>query len=310
MKCLVVGGAGFISGHLIESLLASGRFSEVATLDNYFLGQRRPQQSDFRADATDLGSVTAVLESFQPNLVIDLSTKPIPHSLVFPREGFLNNVSIVANLLECYRRDLFDQFIYFSTSEIYGDALVPQMDESHERHPRTPYAASKAASEHLIQSYFETFRLETLVVRPFNNYGPGQNSGPYSAVLPRLGKWISQGLPVLIDGSGQQTRDFVFVKDTAEAILRLIECGIRHETINISTGVETSVRDLIALVGQALQVPNSEIIVEHLPERQGDVSRHCGDSSRLFQLTNWRPRPISVDLVAASLAEPSVDQKT
>ena len=301
MKYLLVGGAGFIADHLIKSLVRHGLASDIAVIDSYFLGQVRSPVQSFRMDAQDLASLQNVLTMYQPDVVIDLSTKPIPHSLVFPREGFINNVTIISNLLECYRKGLFSRFVYFSTSEIYGDAKQKSMQESHTKFPKTPYAASKLASEYLIDSYRQTFGLSTLIVRPFNNYGPTQNSVEYTAFLPKIASLIPAGGLIPVHGNGCQTRDFVWVEDTAEAISRLLRLPIGSLTVNIATGVETSMIDLIRLASQALGKDPESLRLEFVDERPGDVVRHCGDGELLAKLTGFRPRPIDVNLVAQAM---------
>lgn len=301
MKYLLVGGAGFIAKHVVSSLSRHGMASDIAIIDNYFLGQIRSDVRSYRLDAQDLSSLQTVLTQFQPDVVIDLSTKPIPHSLVFPREGFINNVTCISNLLECYRAGQFSRLVYFSTSEIYGDAQEDTMAEDHPKLPKTPYAASKLASEYLIDTYRQTYGLSTLVVRPFNNYGPGQNNVEYSAFLPKLASLIPEGLPIQVHGDGLQTRDFVWVEDTAEALARLLQLPFTSRTVNISTGTETSMRALISLAAIALGRHPESLEIVFTEARQGDVERHCGNGELLAQLSGFRPRPIDVDLVSRAI---------
>lgn len=301
MKYLLVGGQGFIADFVLKSLVRHGLATDIAVVDNYFLGQVRSSVQSFRIDAQDFASLQNVLTTFEPDVVIDLSTKPIPHSLVFPREGYINNVTVISNLLECYRAGLFSRLVYFSTSEIYGDAQEGTMQEGHPKFPKTPYAASKLASEYLIASYQQTFGLSTLIVRPFNNYGPTQNNVEYSAFLPKIASLIPAGQPIQVHGNGLQTRDFVWVEDTAEALSRLLKLPFAPLTVNIATGTETSMMGLIRLAAQALERDLESLRLEFVEERPGDVTRHCGDGGLLAKLTGFRPRPIDVNLVAQAM---------
>jgi UDP-glucose 4-epimerase len=154
--------------------------------------------------------------------------------------------------------------------------------------PFTPYAASKAAGDHVANSYVETFHLDTVIVRPFNTFGPRQNEGTHAGVIPLVIQRILEGKPIKIFGSGEQTRDYTFVRDTAEAALRIYETEeTRGKEINVCTGREVSINDLITTILNIMGIPDYPI--EYTSERPGDVMRHLGDPSLLVKLVDFKP---------------------
>ena len=163
------------------------------------------------------------------------------------------------------------------------------MKEDHPLIPSTPYAASKVASDYIALSYFKTFGLETVIVRPFNNYGPRQNEGSYAGVIPIVIRKIKQGEPVEIFGDGEQTRDFLYVKETAKATLKLCQAeGAIGRIINLASGKETSINHLVNKIIQMMDVKDHPI--HHAEPRPGDVRRHCGGISLANQLIGFKPK--------------------
>jgi dTDP-glucose 4,6-dehydratase len=162
------------------------------------------------------------------------------------------------------------------------------MDEEHPLNPRSPYAATKAGADRLAYSYFVTYELPVVIVRPFNNYGPRQHP---EKVVPRF---ITQALrdePLTIHGDGHASRDWLFVDDDAEAIATLIDAPIEDvagEVVNVATGVDLSVEQIADRVLAALDKPTS--LKEHIVERPGQVDRHIGSTEKLARLTGWRAR--------------------
>jgi UDP-glucose 4-epimerase len=162
------------------------------------------------------------------------------------------------------------------------------MDEGHPLDPSTPYAASKAGADHVVSSYARTFGLDVVTVRPFNAFGPRQNDGAYAGVIPVVVRRALAGEPVIVDGDGEQTRDFTFVGEIAEAAVRLYACpSARGLAVNVSSGEEVSVN---ALVAALLAAVDADVPVVHGPARPGDVRRHCGSPALVESLTGFRPR--------------------
>jgi UDP-glucose 4-epimerase len=164
------------------------------------------------------------------------------------------------------------------------------MDEQHPLIPRTPYASSKAAGELIIESYRHTFGIDGMTIRPFNNFGPRQNMGSYAGVIPIITRKILKGEQIDVYGDGEQTRDFIFVRQTASFIADLY-CKNPHERcINVATGVETSVNQLIAWISEILKIPAR---VQLNPPRPGDVRQHLAGTTLLNDVLGYIPAPIS-----------------
>lgn len=302
-RILVSGGAGFIGSHLVGECLRAGA-DLVVIVDNFFLGSAAniPKDSGkivtHRIDASDLSAMSTIVESNKIDWVFDLAVVPLPTSLDFPHWTVDTNVSIVGTMCELLRRQQIERLIHLSSSEAFGTAVTVPMSEEHPLMPTTPYAASKAAGDLIIESYVRTFGLDARVLRPFNNYGPHQNSGSYAGIIPIVVDRIRTGRPVTIFGDGAQTRDFTFVGDTVRAVLDLALTSYfpSDKPINVATGVETSILDLVGMIANAMDAPPPEI--EFQEERIGDVLRHCADTRLLQSVLGRQIPPISLERLA------------
>ena len=298
---LVTGGAGFIGSHLVD-LLLSEEVKQLTVVDNFFLGtlsnladayHRMLPLRIVRLDASDDCAVREAFSKFVPvDVVFDLAVIPLPTSLVRPQFCFDTNVRITSVLCELLREGCFQTLVHFSSSEAYGSARIVPMGEDHPLDPLTPYAASKAASDHLVRTYAATFGVDALVVRPFNNYGPRQNDQQYAGIIPTLLKCAFGNDVFTIFGDGQQTRDYMFVTDTVRAALNLYECTqARGKVVNIGSGQEISIIDLKTKIEQIL---GRHVPTEYREPRPGDVRRHRADIKLLESLIEFEPQ-ISID---------------
>ena len=292
----MTGGAGFIGSHLCDRIVLQGP-SELVVIDNLFLGkesnleQARATCSNFtfyRKSLADKECLKAIVAKHQPDVVFNLAVIPLPKSLEDPEWVSDENWRMTLNLCEFWRKGMFNTLVHCSSSEVYGDAVEVPMSESHPLAPRTPYAASKAATDHLVLSYVTTFGLNAVIVRPFNNYGPRQNKGGYAGLIPIVIDRTSKEEVIEIHGDGEQTRDFIYVEDTAEAIVHVYQSsGTRGKVFNLCSGKETSVN---TIVGKLLEITNSKVPVRHTELRPGDVHRHCGDAGLARETFEFSPR--------------------
>jgi UDP-glucose 4-epimerase len=237
-----------------------------------------------------------LLEVESVDTVFNLAVIPLPASLERPRWAFKVNVAIASTWCELARLGMYETLIHCSSSEAYGGARYVPMDEDHPLLPETPYAASKAAGDHLVLSYRETFGIDAAIVRPFNNYGPRQNPGAYAGVIPIVIQRALRGDHVVIYGDGEQTRDFIFVAETADGIVRAYEeLRTRGQVINLATGQEVSVN---RLVREILDILGAYVPIIHEAPRPGDVRRHCGGAGRAQELLGFRSlTPLAQGLV-------------
>jgi UDP-glucose 4-epimerase len=281
---MVSGGAGFIGSHVVERLLNSPQVEKVVVVDNFFLGKEENlslvaesgRVITYRLDASDIQSMKDVVEENGVELVIDMAVIPLVTSLKFPHMTVQTNISIALAFCELLRNGAIRRLVHVSSSEAYGSAQYIPMDEKHPHAAITPYAASKAAADQIIQSYVKTFGLDAAIIRPFNNFGPRQNAGSYAGVIPIVVGKVFAGEPIEVFGDGQQTRDFSFVRDTAQAIVDLAFADTTPgESYNLATGVEIDINSLIEKILKVMNAPSHQI--NHVRARPGDVRRHCAD---------------------------------
>ncbi|TSA56687.1 NAD-dependent epimerase/dehydratase family protein, partial [bacterium] len=190
----------------------------------------------------------------------------------------------------------YDTLIHFSSSEVYGTSQRVSMSEDHPIRPTTPYAASKAASDMLIQSYHKSFGIDCSIIRPFNIYGPRQNMGSYAAIIPITIKRLLAGERPVVFGDGSQSRDFTYVTDVVRAAIDVYkQPDTRGLVVNIGSGEEVTVQQLVCLIREALGY-NSPIMYK--AARPGDVQRHMANSYLAKDLIDYSPSvPFDVGIV-------------
>ncbi len=286
---LVTGGAGFIGSELVRQLSAEGH--RVVVLDNLVNGHRSNlegvQCELVEGDIRDQKLVKKLVG--QCELVYHLACLGVRHSLHSPTENHEVNASATLGLLESARRHQLSKFVYVSTSEVYGTARTVPMDESHPTFPMTVYGGSKLAGECYARAYFESFGMPTVVVRPFNSFGPrSHHEGDSGEVIP---KFILRGLAgreLIIFGDGEQTRDFTFVSDTARGI---IQAGRVDEavgqTYNLGSNREVTIKELAALVQEVCRLDAAQVV--HHDPRPGDVLRLYANSEKALRDLKFEP---------------------
>ncbi len=290
----VTGGAGFIGSHLVDRLI-SEEPETILVLDNLFLGKdsnlelakSKGQVEMQYIDVADYNQLSPIFDENGVDVVFHLAVIPLPTSFSLPEWTFEKNVQMTTSILHLQREDKFKTLIAYSSSEAYGTAQKTPMDENHPMRPRTPYAASKAASDLLIESYGLTFGMDYSIVRPFNIYGPRQNEASYAAVLPITIKRILQGKPPIIYGDGEQTRDYTYVTDAANATIEVYNNKkTRNEVINIASGTQTRIKYLIELISSEMDWTKG---IKYSSPRPGDVMCHQGDIAKAQKLFGYKP---------------------
>jgi UDP-glucose 4-epimerase len=286
---LVTGGAGFIGSHLVDSLI-SVEPSQLIVVDNFFLGKEKirnltnakvkfPDLEIIDESTTNQCEISQILKENDTDVVFHLAVIPLIASLIKPGWTVQENINMQISLLDLLKDGKYDHLVNYSSSEAYGSLKEFPMSEKHPFLPSTPYAASKSAGDLIALSYWRTFELPISVIRPFNNYGPRQNEGSYAGVVPITIKNILMGRQPIIHGDGKQTRDFIYVEDTARLTIDLVESGKSvGKAINISSNQEMSINEMIKTIIDEMDY-KGEIIRKS--RRIGDVDRHCGDNSLL-----------------------------
>jgi len=292
-QCLVTGGAGFIGSHLVDQLLAKG--CRVRVLDNLTNGKIANLAHHFadpnfefrQGSITDPGDVDQALQDIQ--VIFHLACLGVRHSLAHPFENHRVNAEGTLLLLAAARRAKVSRFVHCSSSEVYGSAQQVPMAETHPTHPCTVYGAGKLAGEAYARAYHLAYGLPTVIIRPFNTYGPrSHHEGDAGEMIPKSIVRALNGREILVFGDGAQTRDFTFVEDTATGLVAAAECeAMIVLTLNLGCNFEISIKELaeklVAMVG------NNAATVQFTPARPGDVSRLYADPSAFMGLCNWRP---------------------
>jgi UDP-glucose 4-epimerase len=298
---LVTGGAGFIGSHLVDRLIADGA-GHVVVVDNLFIGdeaniaeaQASGRVTFYREDIEVATALAYIFERHQVSAVFNCATKALNYSFVNPSNAFSTNVTGVLNLLELQRKGAFQSLCHFSTSEVYGTAVYEPMDENHPRNPTTTYAAGKAAADMAVESYHRMFGVDAFIVRPFNNYGPRQNfRGALAGVIPLTAWRLHMGQTPEIHGTGQQSRDFIYVADTVDAVIKLFAALPAGENVNISTDNQITIEELIGRIcrhmGYGGEIARGEA-------RPADVLCHNASNAKVRTFIDYQLTPFDEGL--------------
>jgi UDP-glucose 4-epimerase len=291
-RVLVTGGGGFIGSNLARRLLERG--DEVRVLDNFSTGNRR----NLADVADELEIVEGELRSYERvhnatrgvEIVYHQGALPsVPRSVQDPLTTSAVNVEGTLNVLLAARDEGVRRVIYASSSSVYGNTGTLPRVESQFPDPISPYAVSKLAAERYCVSCARVYGLETVTLRYFNVFGPGQDpTSQYAAVVPRFIAAIDTGDPVPIHGDGEQSRDFTYVDNVVEAnVLAAEAIEASGHVLNIATGEPRTVNGLADVIGEVLGKPVEK---EYLPERTGDVRDSWADVSEARRLLGWEPR--------------------
>lgn len=292
-RVVVTGGAGFIGSELVRQLCA--RCREVVVVDNLANGKREnlaaapgDRMRLVVADVRDAALVGGLMEG--ADVVFHLACLGVRHSIHAPAENHEVNADATLRLLIAARQRGVGRFVYVSSSEVYGTARHVPMTEEHPTLPHTVYGASKLAGECYTRAFHDTYGCDTVVVRPFNSYGPRcHHEGDSGEVIPKFLLRCLAGRPLIVFGDGQQTRDFTFVSDTAAGILAAgFAQQATGQTLNLGQGAEISISALAREVAAAADRPDAEIV--YAAPRPGDVRRLLADSSQAQRLLDFRPR--------------------
>ena len=298
---MVTGGAGFIGSHLVERLVEE-QPKKIVVIDNLFLGRVENLES-VKANFDNLiiyirdASIFSVMEEImvkeEIDTVFDLATIPLPTSYVQPRWTYENNIRIVLNFCELLRQDKFNFYVHCSSSEVYGTALFVPMTEDHPLNPTTTYGASKASQDILIQAFDKMYDLNFFIFRPFNNFGERQNDLAYAGVIPVTIKRILRNEKPVQHGDGKQTRDFIYVKDTVDAVVRVSKSPkCRKQILHVCRGREVEVARLIRIICDKMGYSGKIDVVPN--PRPTDVKRHFASNEKLKSIIKFNPIDLEI----------------
>ena len=243
----------------------------------------------YRDDARQFGVMQSIIEKEQIEVVFNMATIALNYSFFNPFDAYMVNVEIANTLLELIKIGAYKTLIHTSSSEAYGTAQYSPMDENHPTDPTTPYAAGKAAADLMVHSFSKVLGLDISIIRPFNNYGPRQNAeGPLAGIIPVTAKRIKNGGRPVINGDGEQTRDFIYVKDTVRGLLLAYEKEeSRGMIINLGSGQKMTMNSLIHGICDYMGYGGEW---DYKQERISDVRNLCADISRARKVLGFEPQ--------------------
>lgn len=286
MKIIVTGGAGFIGSHLVDRLIKEGH--EVIVLDNLSTGNKKnlnPKATFYKADIRSK-AVEAIFKKERPGALFHFAAQiDVRKSIADPKHDASVNILGSLNLLETCRTYGVKKVVFPSTAGIYGDVDAVPTPETYPVQPISPYVVAKLSFEHYLHYYYKIHGLAFCVLRFANVYGPRQNSKGEGGVVAIFCKALISGRQPVIYGSGQQTRDFVFVADVVEANMLALRKG-RTEVFNIGTGKETSVQELFQKIKRLTGFRKDALLGKARP---GDLQKSCLDASKARQELGWVP---------------------
>src|ERR671922_92700 len=307
-RVLVTGGAGFIPSNFIHHLLAKTPYEVVSldaltyagNLDNLSGVMSHERLAFVHGDVRDAALVRDVVS--QVDVIVNAAAEShVEKSIADGASEFVTtNVEGTQILLDAVRETPVERFILISSSEVYGTAERAPMDEEHPLNPRSPYAATKAGADRLAYSYYVTYGLPIVIVRPFNNYGPRQHP---EKVIPRFITQALQDRELTVHGDGHASRDWLYVDDDAEAIEAVIAApleSVAGQVLNVATGIDIPVTDIADAVLDALGKSSS--LKTFVTERPGQVDRHIGSTDKMERLTGWRARTSFEEGLARTIA--------
>lgn len=288
MRFLITGGAGFLGSALANRLLADGH--DVSVLDDLSSGRQESLSANVTFTQGDVDNVPLLWSLLRDvNCVYHLAARvSVAQSLLHPRDYTRVNVGGTVSLMEAMRDTGVRRVVFTSSGAVYGRQPRQPVHEEDAPQPDSPYAVSKWSAERYIHTIGELWRIETVALRVFNAYGPGQNlPHSHAPVVPRFLQQAVTGGSIVIFGDGRQTRDFVYLTDVIDALVTAASASnVNRQVINVGSGVETSVDRLVDIMEQ---VTGRSVNRIYNREKSGGVPRLVADISRAQTLLGFRP---------------------
>ncbi len=300
MRFLVTGGAGFIGSALANRLAAEGH--EVRVLDDLSAGDPSRLHADVsftRGDVNDIPKLWTLLQGVE--CVYHLAARvSVPESALYPREYNAVNVGGTVAVLEAMRDAGVRRVVFSSSGAVYGEQAQQPLHESMLPNPSSPYAVSKLAAEGYLRVMGIRWGIETVSLRIFNAYGPGQPlPASHPPVIPSFLRHALRGGSIIVHGDGEQTRDYVYIDDVVAALVAAATAeGVDQQVINVGSGVETSVNELIEAISATLGKPLTPLYVCN---QDRGVSRMCADLRRAAELLGFTPKVSLAEGLALTL---------
>ena len=299
-RIIVTGGLGFIGSNLIDLLLKKNYFVINVDKKNYssnFYNVKEYKNSKkykfFKYDIKDK-KIKKLLFKYKPSAIFNLAAEThVDRSIDDPKSFIQSNIVGVFNLLECfkdYSKKYKSKLIHISTDEVYGDVLSGRSSENYPYNPSSPYAATKAASDHLVSSYIRTYKIPAIITNCSNNYGPKQHP---EKLIPKLIYNILNNKPLPIYGKGQNSREWIFVRDHCEALLKIFKKGRIGEFYNIGSNKNLNnlqvSKELLKVSKNKFNL-GKKVKILFVKDRPGHDVRYALNSEKLKKRLKWYPK--------------------
>ncbi|MDA9562654.1 dTDP-glucose 4,6-dehydratase [Candidatus Pelagibacter bacterium] len=298
-KIIVTGGLGFIGSNLIELLLSKNFYViniDKVTYSSNFYNIRDLKKKNYKFIKLDIkdAKLIKILYKYKPIGIFNLAAEThVDRSIDDPKIFIQSNIVAVYNLLECFKKFTKKykcKLIHISTDEVYGDILKGRSSEKFPYKPSSPYAASKAASDHLVSSYVRTYNIPAIVTNCSNNYGPKQHP---EKLIPKLIYNIFNNLPLPIYGKGTNSREWIYVKDHCEALVKIFIKGKFGEFYNIGSNKNLNniqVCKKLLLISKKIVKVGNKVGINFVKDRPGHDVRYALNSNKIRNKLRWKPK--------------------
>jgi UDP-glucose 4-epimerase len=279
---LVTGGSGFIGSHLVNRLIKEG-CKQVIVFDKQIRHNKFQSSNNLRTiqgEVTDIEKLQGIMSGI--DYVFHMAVLPLNTCTENPRACLEVNINGTFNVLEAAQKAKVKKIVFSSASSVYGDT-EETMDESHPLNARTMYGASKISGEYFLRAFYDMYKLDYVILRYMNVYGPAQEGGLIMNVLRR----IRSGLPPIILGDGSQSFDFVYVDDVVAANILAMESDVTDEALNIGGEEEVSVKELVYTL---LDLTGSNLTPEFKLNEKVPMQRRVGSSQKAARLLGYAPK--------------------
>jgi len=300
-KIVVTGGLGFIGSNLIELLLLKNYYviniDKVTYSSNFFNTKEFLKNKNYKFIKCDIGNkkIEQIFNKYKPSGIFNLAAEThVDRSIDSPKSFIDSNILGVYNILEVFRdfsiKNPKTKLIHISTDEVYGDIISGRSDENYPYRPSSPYAASKASSDHLVSSYVRTYKIPAIVTNCSNNYGPKQHP---EKLIPKLIYNIFNNKPLPIYGKGTNSREWIYVQDHCEALIKIFEKGKIGNFYNIGSNKnQTNIEICNKLINLANKnkIVGKNVKIKFVKDRPGHDVRYALNSSKLKNELKWTPK--------------------